>query len=118
MAFLIVHHENGVYLGMCLGLGFWSKLDPVGQPAACAFETQAQAEDHMARWVGGPPEGVRFHPVEPDDGPYATVAAWVAAGLQPWEFEEEKVRERERAVIFRRRLHQSTRHEACCAYGS
>lgn len=21
-------------------------------------------------------------------------------------------------VIFRRRLHQSTRHEACCAYGS
>lgn len=22
------------------------------------------------------------------------------------------------AVIFRRRLHQSTRHEACCAYGS
>ncbi|MCT5064709.1 hypothetical protein LZM17_25310 [Pseudomonas aeruginosa] len=23
-----------------------------------------------------------------------------------------------RNVIFRRRLHQSTRHEACCAYGS
>jgi hypothetical protein len=97
VAFLIVHPEYGIYLGRCLGLGFWSKLDPVGQPSACTFESQGQAEAHMARWVEGPPEGVRFHPVEPDDGPYATVAAWVAAGLEPWEFEKTPVRERERA---------------------
>ena len=38
----------------------------------------------MASWDGGRPEGVGFAPVTPDDGPYASIAACVAAGLEGW----------------------------------
>ena len=32
--FVLYHPEDGVYLGGFMGLGFWSNLDPVGQPEA------------------------------------------------------------------------------------
>ena len=84
MAFVITHPEMGIYLGSAMGMAFWSKLDPVGQPAACTFESQDEAEAFMASWDGGRPEGVGFAPVTPDDGPYASIAACVAAGLEGW----------------------------------
>ncbi len=31
MSVVIVHNEMGVYLGSCMGLGFWTLLDPAGQ---------------------------------------------------------------------------------------
>lgn len=84
MAFVIVHPEMGVYLGSWIGLGFWSKLDPVGQPSAVTFETSAEAEDHMATWDSGRPESAALVPVEADEGRYASIQACVKAGIDPW----------------------------------
>lgn len=87
---VIVHPEMGVYLGSAMGLGFWSRLDPVDQPSAVTFPTPADAEQHMRTWDGGIPNGTTTYPVEPDDfAPdgcvYASVVACVAAGLPAWD---------------------------------
>lgn len=82
--FVLVSPEMGIYLGNCLGLGFWSKLDPVGQPSAVTFESDADAIGHAQSWDGGVPEGLTSREVEADDGIYASVAACVAAGLEGW----------------------------------
>lgn len=86
-AFVIVHPEMGIYLGSCMGLGFWSKLDAVGQPSAVTFSSEEDAEAFMASWDDGKPKGVSLVPVIPDDGTYASVAACVAAGLDGWSHE-------------------------------
>ena len=83
-AFVLVHPEMGVYLGSCMGLGFWSKLDPAGQSCAPTFASKLEAEDYMATWDGGRPDGIDFALVTPDDGTYASIAACSAAGLPSW----------------------------------
>lgn len=83
MGFVIVHPELGVYLGCCLGLGFWSKLDPVGQSAAVVFDSPEQAAAHVASWDDFT-DNWTTHPVTPDKNGYASVAACVAAGLEGW----------------------------------
>ncbi len=83
--FVIVHPEMGVYLGSALGLGFWSKWDAVGQPAAVTFASRAEAEQTMLSWDGGRPTAAKTWPVLPDDGTYASVSACVAAGLEVWD---------------------------------
>lgn len=85
MAVVLVHPEWGIYLGNAMGLGFWSKLDPVGQPSAVTFPSERAAREHMATWDPPPVTGVTFHTVRPDDGEYATMSACVAAGLDGWE---------------------------------
>ena len=82
--FVITHPEMGIYLGSAMGLGFWSKLDPVGQPSAVTFASIDEAKEHMANWDGGTPEGVTFAPVIPDSEGYASVSACVQAGLEGW----------------------------------
>ncbi|OIQ68085.1 hypothetical protein GALL_503270 [mine drainage metagenome] len=67
-----------------MGMGFWSKLDAVGQPSACTFESAEQARQHMQSWDNGQPPGVRFVEVIPDDGTYASMHACVRAGLPAW----------------------------------
>lgn len=84
MACVIKHPEWGIYLGGFLGLGFWSKLDPVGQPGAVTFPDEQEAKAHMETWDGGPPAGVSFPVVVPDDGQYVSIAGCVAAGLEGW----------------------------------
>lgn len=84
MAWVLTHPERGVFLGCWLGLSFWSKLDPAGQPAAPTFPSTEEAESFMAEWEGGRPQDVRLVEVVPDDGTYASVAACVAAGLEGW----------------------------------
>jgi hypothetical protein len=91
MAVVIYSEENGVYLGSAMGLGFWSKLDPIGQPAATTFDDEAQAQTHMDSWEGGRPADVRLVPVVADDGFYASIAACVRAGLPGWVDEETPV---------------------------
>jgi len=83
-AFLIWHPDRGIFLGHCMGLGFWSKLDPVGQPSAVTFPSREIAEQYMAGWDHGRPTEASLHPVIPDDGDYASIAACVAAGLEGW----------------------------------
>lgn len=87
-AVVIVHPEMGIYLGLCFGLGFWSKLDPVGQTSAVCFDDEPQAREHIATWEEQP-EGVTFVAVRPDEisgrARYASVHACIAAGLEAWD---------------------------------
>lgn len=90
MAVVIVHAENGIYLGSFWGMGFWSKLDPVGQPSAVTFPSEEVAIEHMKTWENSASEGegITFKNVIPDDkdgeNEYASIAACVSAGLEGW----------------------------------
>lgn len=80
---LIVHPELGVYIGSAMGMGFWSKLDPVGQPVAVTFPSEADARAFTESW-GDVLHGLSFLPVVPDMGEYASIAACIAAGAEGW----------------------------------
>lgn len=84
MSIVILSELNGVYLGSCMGLGFWSKLDPVGQPSAVTFSDKTEAEAYMRTWPGGIPNGITYVNVFADDGQHATIASCVKAGLPGW----------------------------------
>lgn len=84
MSIVITHPEHGILLGTCLGMCFWSKVDPVGQPSAVTFDDEKQAKEFMATWDDGVPAHIAFHAVVPDDGVYVTIAGCVAAGLEGW----------------------------------
>lgn len=47
---VITHQELGIYVGSCLGLGFWSLLDTAGQPAVATFLDEEEAREHVASW--------------------------------------------------------------------
>jgi len=83
--FVIYSETNGVFLGDFLGMGFWSKLDPVGQDSAIAFDTSEQALELLRRQ----PELVdaRVVPVETNgsDGRWVTNVECVTAGLPFWD---------------------------------
>jgi hypothetical protein len=89
MAVVIFSEENGVYLGECMGMGFWSKLDAVGQPSAVTFPSEQVARDYMAEWSSPAPLDVRLVPVVVDEEPgYASAAACMRAGLPGWLVED------------------------------
>ncbi|WP_234053704.1 MULTISPECIES: hypothetical protein [unclassified Xanthobacter] len=79
--FVITHPEWGVYLGNCLGLGFWTLVDSAGQPAAVLFGSEAQAEAHIRSWdQNNDPADYTLHAVEAA-GQWASAAELRAAGL-------------------------------------
>jgi hypothetical protein len=85
MRFVITHPGYGIYLGSCLGLGFWSKMDPAGQDSAVTFPSTAEAQEHADGWESKL-EGLSFVAVEADkDGEWASRMACFKAGLEPWE---------------------------------
>lgn len=81
--FVLYNEEVGIYLGNCMGLGFWSKLDSAGQERACVFETPEQAEAHLASH-DDPVKNCVTREVECDDSNYATISELEAAGLPTW----------------------------------
>lgn len=81
---VIYSEADGIFLGECLGLEFWSKLDPCDQPAAVTFQSPIDAERYMSTWRGGRRMGVLLVPVEADQDGYASVEACVKAGLPSW----------------------------------
>lgn len=89
MALVLVHPEYGIFLGHCLGLAFWSKIDPVGQPGAPTFPSHEALHQALSTWLATEPgrEQMAGHEVLPDDGTYASAAACAAAGLDPWQDE-------------------------------
>lgn len=91
MAVVIYTEERGIYLGNCIGLGFWTKLDPIGQVDAITFPDVPTAEKHMSEWEEGRPEGVTFVEVAAAPDGYAPMAACVRAGLPGWLVEETPV---------------------------
>jgi hypothetical protein len=82
MAVVIYNQEDGVFLGSFIGLSFWSKLDPVGQPSAPTFPDAESAKAYVATWDHQPE--LQFVEVEVDDGNSASVASCVRAGLPGW----------------------------------
>lgn len=83
MRIVIVSKSLGVYLGSCMGMGFWSKLDSVGQPSAITFCDDGEASAHIATWDEAPCD-YDFVSVEADDGVYASADACERAGLGNW----------------------------------
>lgn len=98
-AHVIVSSRMGIYLGSCMGLGFWSKLDPAGQSSAVTFDSISSAEEYMRSWEGGRPDDVSFVPVSPDDGTFASISACVAAGLDAWSPDGPELSERGLALV-------------------
>lgn len=85
MAYVLYDETLGVYLGGCMGLGFWSKLDPAGQDAAVTFPSARDAEEHKASWDDPIPSAQPI-PVEPDIAfGYASIEACKKVGLPGWQ---------------------------------
>lgn len=80
---VLVSSELGIYLGECMGLGFWSLLDPAGQDAAVTFPNEAAAREHVSTWQDQP-QDLRCVAVAAGLDGYASVEACVAAGLPAW----------------------------------
>lgn len=93
--FVIVHPVEGIYLGCCLGLGFWTNLDPAGQPAATTFTSVEEAQQHINSWKSNPdyPKAMipdlKIMPVRVNESGFATIEECVAAGLPAWNPEPE-----------------------------
>lgn len=83
--YVLYDPEMGIYLGHCMGLGFWSKLDSVRQDRACTFESVEDMEVWVATWEFTPPNR-RAVPVEvAGEDEYATIEECTAAGLPAWQ---------------------------------
>jgi hypothetical protein len=87
---VIYNEEMGIYLGNALGLGFWSKLDAVGQYAAVTFECRDDAVKHIQSWnESNNPDEYSFVLVEPSEQHgaewYASIENCVEAGLPGWD---------------------------------
>lgn len=79
--FLLVHDEWGLYLGCCLGMGFFTKMDTAGQFEAVVFPTVEMAMDHIKAWDPPVPlDRFKFMPVEAEDC-YATIEQIKQAGI-------------------------------------
>jgi hypothetical protein len=83
--YVLFQKDWGVYLGGCMGLGFWTKLDPVGQDCACVFKKEADVHAHIGTWETKPPDDYKTVKVETKNDLYATMAECVAAGLPEWD---------------------------------
>jgi len=82
---IITHPEMGVYLGNCMGFGFWSKLDPVGQTHAVVFMDVDEAIQHIHSWDGmREPGDYVLLDVRTTEGGYASIAECSAAGADAW----------------------------------
>jgi hypothetical protein len=92
MAVVIYSKECGVFLGECLGLGFWSNLETAGQPSAVTFPSEDAAREYMASWSSPAPADAELVEVVADDGPDAISAAGcMRAGLPGWLVEDSPV---------------------------
>lgn len=89
MDFVITHPDFGIYLGTCLGMGFWSKIDPVGQPSAVTFPSESVARHHLKQCFDLNQDAISVVSVEADELGgclrYASIEACVRAGLPAWD---------------------------------
>lgn len=83
--YVIVDPEWGIYLGSALGMGFWSKLDPVGQTCAATFGSPVAALDWINTWESSRDRHYSFHAVRPDTQLHVSIKGCVAAGLDAWD---------------------------------
>lgn len=81
--YVLYSEEWGVFVGEALGMGFWSKADPVGQTEVVVFEDPAEADPliGLSTFTTKP----RLVEVQVENPRYATIAECVAAGLPAWD---------------------------------
>lgn len=79
---VIIHNEMGIYLGSCMGLGFWTLLDAVDQDSAALFRDEDDARKHVRSWEShNDPDAYRYVEADDDLNGYASVASLERAGL-------------------------------------
>ncbi len=82
MRIVITHPEMGIYLGSFIGLGFWTMLDPAGQPSSTTFADEAEARWHVASWdESNDPDLYGYVRVQADPDGAAGIPALKQAGL-------------------------------------
>jgi hypothetical protein len=95
--YVIYHEEIGIYLGECLGLMFWSKLDSVGQEAAPTWPTEEEALEFVKQYRDNlrnpdlyPLEAFKIVGVQATEVPeqYASIEDCVRVGLPSWDPDE------------------------------
>lgn len=87
--FILFSKENGIYLGSCMGLGFWSLLDPVGQDSACTFSSEQEALDWVNTWETKPNIFWSLEAIEVQcEGDYITRDECIRNGFPGWEIDE------------------------------
>lgn len=81
---VIAHPDMGVYLGNCMGLGWFSRLDAIGQLVACTFENEEQARAHIVGWdSNNDPAAYSYHPVAIAQEGCASIEEMLQAGMTP-----------------------------------
>jgi len=86
---IIYTKEEGIFLGECLGFGFWSKLDPVGQDSAVTFPDIETAKSYVKSWKNQL-SGIQFKEIKITDTNqhtgefYASIKDCINAGLPGW----------------------------------
>lgn len=83
MRVIIIHPEAGIFLGACMGLGFWSKLDPAGQVEAVTFPDETEAKRYLDSWPEQP-TGLEVRSVQAD-GEYISMVSLIKQGFEGWD---------------------------------
>ena len=86
--YVIYHNEMGVFLGHCMGMGFWSALDAVGQEEAVAFlpNEATQAITDITSNLEGIFELKEVTNIQYKDGAhYASMEECMKAGIPAWD---------------------------------
>lgn len=84
--FLLYSEIDGIYLGFFMGMGFWSKLDAVGQEEAPVFDSKDDAWKHVISWDGTPAKDLKTVAVNVKNHTscYATMQDIAETGLPLW----------------------------------
>jgi hypothetical protein len=84
--FIIEHAQHGVFLGVGLGLAFWTNLDDLGATAAPTFPSREDASKFAEDFLSAnDPRDMRYIEVVADLPQYqASIEACVRAGARGW----------------------------------
>jgi hypothetical protein len=80
---VIVHPEWGIFVGVSMGLAFWSNLDCAGQDCVPVMPTEAEARAYVNLMKNKPSHEFTFHSVQAAKR-WATIEELDAAGLSAW----------------------------------
>ena len=84
--FIIYDKEWGIYLGHCIGMGFWSLLDPVGQEYAVCFDSIEEAQKHVSSWEENNDINKYTYPeIDSEEDLYVSMDNCIKVGLPKWE---------------------------------
>lgn len=81
--YILYTEDKGIFIGSFLGLGFWSKLDPVNQTHAIVFESKEIAEQLISEWLTHP-GNFKLIPIQTQELGYASLEEISAIGLPIW----------------------------------